>query len=436
MTNDEKLVNGITKDYLKYYKDHLKIDEQVAQSKAIYKGAPVPYLYVPKFVTKKQLIDFNQIVKDIFNLVNKTIDLYKSHQAVRDLYNFDPRLEELILLESPYEARVPMGRFDLFYYGIGDYKFCELNTDGSSAMNEDMVLSGIISNSQLLNALREDYDIHSFELFDTWVQEVNNIVKESGRESDNLHLCILDFIKDKPSVEFLEFKKAFEKSGYHVTIADPRNLTYESGHLYVNNHKIDVIYRRLVTKDLMEHYDEIPNLIEGLLANNTLIIGNIRSQVVHTKMFFKVLHDKAFQKYLNKDEIDYINKHIPYTKYLTEIKDKYLKDKERYIVKPMDSYASKGVFCGKDYSVEVFKEKLSAACNAGYLIQEYCKPAETQNILFKSESSYEVPRFRNITGLFVYNESLYGIYSRLGLNPIISGLHDGYTVPTFYIGEK
>jgi hypothetical protein len=49
--------------------------------------------------------------------------MYLENEEVRKIYNFDARLEELILLEKPYKANVPMGRFDIFYYEKGKYKF-------------------------------------------------------------------------------------------------------------------------------------------------------------------------------------------------------------------------------------------------------------------------------------------------------------------------
>jgi len=436
MTNEQKLIEDIAKNYTSYYEDFIKIDGEVKNSKAVYKGEPVPFLYIPKLFTKEDVVDFNVITKDIFKLVNKTINLYLENEEVRKIYNFDARLEELILLEKPYKANVPMGRFDIFYYEKGKYKFCELNTDGSSAMNEDMVLSEIIGESLLLRKLKEDYDIHSFELFDTWVSEVDAIGKEAGITKKNPTVCILDFIHDEPSIEFVEFKKSFEKNGYDVVIADPRDLVEEKGYLYYEDRKIDIIYRRLVTKDLMEKYDEIPDLIRGIKSNKTCIIGNLRSQIVHTKLFFRVLHDETFQKYLTEEEIEYIDAHIPVTEKITEIKKKYIENKDCFIVKPIDDYASKGVFSGLDLTKTEWTIKLKNAMKENYLIQEYCQPAYSENIIFDSADDFTVKKFRNITGLFVYNESLYGIYSRLGLNSIISGIHEGYTVPSFYIGNK
>jgi len=177
-------------------------------------------------------------------------------------------------------------------------------------------------------------------------------------------------------------------------------------------------------------------LSQGIKANKTCIIGNLRSQIVHTKLFFKVLHDERYQKYLTVEEIRYINSHIPITEKIKEVKDKYILNKNSLIAKPIDNYASKGVFAGNDLTNEEWIVQLERIKHENYLIQEFCQPSYSKNIIFESNEEYIVEDFRNITGLFVYNESLYGIYSRLGLNSIISGLHEGFTVPSFYIEKN
>ena len=59
----------------------------------------------------------DEATKNIFKIVNRTIDLYMKEAGVRALFGFDPRLEELILSTvngHGYQANVPM--VDLIYF--------------------------------------------------------------------------------------------------------------------------------------------------------------------------------------------------------------------------------------------------------------------------------------------------------------------------------
>ncbi|MGM0380038.1 MAG: hypothetical protein ACQEQE_09855 [Bacillota bacterium] len=425
------LYNELIENKEIYIKDFKKMKEKVKNSKAIYKEEPVPFLYLPKIYSKKELKEFKKITERIFDLVNTTINLYLNKKEVRDLYNFDKRLDELIRLDHGYVTNVPMGRFDLFYYGKDNYKFCELNTDGSSAMLEDKELGDILSKSKIMRKYKEKKDIKRFELLNSWVDEVDKIKDEFfEKEKQSYNLAIIDIFEKEPSYEFKEFKKHFNNRDYNCFIADARDVKYKDGYIYYGDKKIDIVYRRLVTKDLMENYNKINDFIKGIKAKKTCTIGSIKSQVVHTKLFFKVLHDKRFKKYINKEQKKFIDKAIPKTYKLNKVKKEYIDKKDKYIIKPIDSYASKGVFSGKDFSKAKWLDLLNAKVNQNYLIQQYCKPCLEKNVLIDSED-IEIKKFNKIIGLYVYNENLTGIYTRVGLNPIISGLHDCFTLPSF-----
>lgn len=439
---ENKMTDTIMSNRETYTKDYYNTIKAVSKSKAIYKGEPVPFLYVPKLYTEEDIRTFETAVQGIFDVVNKTIQLYLSEEKVRKLFGFDPKLEELIRLPHFYDINVPMGRFDIFYYGNGQYKFCELNTDGSSAMNEQKELSQVLRESQLIKDFEGEYSFETSELFHSWVHavEVNytqHLHKKELVKKDKCKttIAIVDFIDKSTSIEFEVFAEAFHNEGYNCIILDPREISVSNdGYMECDGEIIDVVYRRLVTKDLMDRYEEIPGFIEGLFAGKTCVIGSIKSQVVHTKRFFEVLHHPLFREYLNKELIAFIDAHIPYTAPLKkdELSYEYIKNKDDYIIKPVDYYASKGVCAGSDYNDASWEKLLKEKSVEDYIIQQYCPVSLVDNVLANKEGKLERHKFKTITGMFVYNEKLTGVYVRGGLNSIISGLHDGYTFATFF----
>jgi glutathionylspermidine synthase len=433
-----------------YFADYQLTIEKVSKSGAIYHGKPVPFLYLPKIFTKQDVHNLGEAVKNIFTIVNHTIELYMQQASVRALFGFESRLEELILSTARgpgYRANVPMGRFDLFYYPDGGYKLCELNADGASAMNEENELTNVLLGTLAMQEITKDYCVKRFELFESWVEEVKHIYNEylvstqevplpnNQKGYANTTVAILDFIDKGNLLEFEIFQDRFKKAGFNCIIIDPRDLTYNKGKLFHHDCGIDIIYRRLVTKDLMDRYEEIPELIQGILANQTCIIGPIKSQVIHTKRFFEVLYQPALRAFLSKDEIAYIDEHVPFTKPLQDNEDwnTYLSDKDQYIVKPVDGYASQGVCAGKDFSPEAWAALLKEKLQEDFIIQEYCPLALSENVIYDDQGKATLYEFHNLTGLFVYNQKLAGIYSRAGLNAIISGQHGGYTVSSVYV---
>lgn len=455
MTYESKLVQRLFADYDTYKQDFDQMKHQVAHSKAIYKGAPVPYLHIPKLYNDADMATFSAALDGIHDICERTIALYLEKPEIRALFGFDERLEALILQPHHYKTTVPMGRFDIFYYGPGDFQFCELNADGASAMNEDHELSQILMNSALMNSIKDEIQVEKFELFHSWVSEVKTIYAEYLENTllDTAHagtahaaeisslkplVAILDFIDKGSSIEFEVFKRTFEEDGFDAIIIDPRDLKISDGHLMADGRKIDIIYRRLVTKDLMDRYDEVPVLIEGILAGKTCFIGSLKTQIIHTKRFFEVLYAPEIQPFFTAEQLAFIKKHVPFTRPLKrdEHYQDYLAHKDAYIIKPVDYYASKGVCAGKDYTDQQWAALLEEKCCEDFIIQKYCPVALVDNVLEMPDGGLEQRTFKTITGLFTYNRKLAGVYVRAGLNAIISGLHDGYTMSTLHYKNR
>lgn len=444
MTYEKRLVETFFSEFDRFKPDFDASKDAVSHSKAIYKGAPVPHLYVPKLYGPNDLNTFKEALSGMHRVAKRTIELYLEHEEIRALFGFDERLDALIRVPHGYKNTVPMGRFDIFYYGPGDYQFCELNADGASAMNEDHELSQILMKTALMDTVKDQIEVTRFELFHSWVEEVKHLYGEfveadSDRTAEpKPTVAILDFMDKGSPIEFEVFKTAFIEGGFNCHIVDPRALEVLDGHLYYDKIKLDIIYRRLVTKDLMDHYDEIPALVEGLLSGKTCVIGSIKTQIIHTKRFFEVLYEPELRKYLDEESIAFIEAHVPYTRPLKRHEgfDEYLQNREAFIIKPVDYYASKGVCAGKDYDDETWSRLLDEKLKEDYIIQRYCPVSLVDNVYEAADGQLTRESFNTITGLFTYNEKLAGVYVRAGLNAIISGLHDGYTMSTLAYQEK
>lgn len=422
----------------KYYEDYKEAFEKVSNSTAIYKGKPIPFLAHPMFVTENELNQFQKIGDMMLSITNKLTKTYLEDSKFRKYFGFSELLEELILVDNGYDINVPIGRFDIFFKDYDNFKFCELNTDGSSAMNEDNQLAQILLETQALKDFGNQYKLNYFELFFSWVDESIKIYNKYTVENKKPNVAIVDFIESATTFEFEEFKKAYEERGYNCIIVDPRDLKYKDGDLYHEDYKIDLVYRRIVTFELIERSEEIKDFIQAYKDKAVCVIGSIRSQIVHNKIVFKILHDDYTLNLLSEEEQDFVKKHVPLTKIFSGDKSVFnqvLNNKEKYIMKPFDLNASRGVYTGRDFSQEEWEEKLLESWSEDYLYQEYCDPY-TRDFVVYEDGEAVVKEFKQIIGLFLYNEKLAGLYTRIGENNIISGLTEYYTLPNIKAEEK
>ncbi len=436
-------VSEINREYIdlilsnpeEYSKDYELTVEKVANSNAKYKGKPVPFLYHPMLFSEDDIENFNKISEVIISITNKVTDKYVSDANFRKKFKFPKLIEELIQVDNGYDINVPIGRFDIFYNNIENFKFCEINTDGSSAMNEDNTIGKILLGTKALKDFGSIYNLDYFELIDSWVDDSIEIYKKYAPNDDNPNVAIVDFVESGTSAEFEEFKKSYVKKGYNCIIADPRELTYRDGKLYKDDYRIDLVYRRIVTFELIDKVDQIPDFIEAYKNKAFCCIGSIRSQVVHNKIIFKILHDKDTLELLDKDEQEFVKKHIPFTGIFSgdnQVFELVLNDKDKYIMKPMDLNASQGVFVGKDVSFEEWEKRLKEVWNKDYIYQEFCEPYLREHIVF-NDGKPSIEKFKSIVGLFIYKEKFAGIYTRISKSNIISGITNYYTLPNILV---
>lgn len=395
-------------------------------------------LAIPSIYTNEDVIFFKNELHTLYGIFEKVLQAYRNSTDIRRLFGYSKQLEELILLEQPYKSTVPIARIDLFYNKeTKQYKFCEFNTDGSSAMNEDRELNTALKMTEAYKIFSKNKKIATAELFNSWVECFCRLYSDYSNGSKPSAIAITDFLDKGTKSEFEVFANAFEKAGIYAEICDIRDFRYDGKRLISPNNKvIDAVYRRAVTADIMNEYNKLQPFISAVKNNDVCLLGDFRTQLPHNKILFNVLHLDEIQHIFNDDERKFIKEHIPYTRLLTKqaiTECDACKNKDGWIIKPQDSYASKGFFAGENCSREQWEALLEKNCGTGYILQEFCMPYKSQNIDLTADN----PHFANystLLGLFVYDGNLQGLYTRASKGDIITTQYDELTLPTIVVG--
>ena len=398
-------------------------------------------VHIPKVFDSQTIDVFKDIVKVSCNIFGKVIKEYKASSSFRKLFPFSEELEKLILLPEQYDGFLPIARIDIFYHeDTGDFQFCEINTDGTAAMLRDVeIRKALIHNPAHQNVIRE-FDLQPFELFDSWVRTFMSIYRTYPKNKENPTVGIVDFLENATYREFEEFKKHFEDAGIRCEICDIRKLEYKDGALYSpTGARIDAVYRRAVTADIMDHYGEVTDFLDAVRDDSVFIAGAFSTQIIHTKWLFYVLHHEMTEKILTDSELEFVKKHVPFT---VEFSEKYISldevrlNKDKYILKPMDAYASKGVYAsGREYSPAEWEKLTAELYGKGFICQQYCEQYLTDNIDFAWGDGKWHP-YINMPGLYSYNTEFAGILMRMACEENIIVAHENErTAAVFTVKE-
>lgn len=432
-----RLQEQVYQTYVSHIKEHeeenrkgaMAMKENLEHSPLNYMGILDKTVHIPKVFDEETVNHFRQISKTTHALFEKVIKEYRSQEDYRALFPFSKELEELILLPIQGESLLPMARFDLFYHeDTGEFQFCEINTDGAAAMIRDLEIRKALINNPAHQAVIRQYDLEPFECFDTWVQTFVSMYDKYPKKKKNPNIAMVDFLENATLREFDEFARRFQDAGYNCEICDIRDLTYKDGVLYApTGNTIDAIYRRAVTADIMDHFEEVSAFIQAAKDDAVFFAGSFATQLIHTKWLFYVLHHPRTQTFLTEEEQTFVKTHVPLT---VEFSSDYItleevrQRKNEFILKPMDAYASKGIYAaGKEYDQDAWNELTEELYGTGMICQEYCEQYMKDNIDFAWGDGKWHP-YLNMPGLYTYNGEFQGILMRTACEENIIVAHE------------
>ncbi len=447
MTSYKEVFEAYKAQILEHREDNragaMKMKAAIEQSPLKYNGVLEKTVHIPKVFDEPTVARFQEIVEISCRIFQKVIRGYREEERIRRLFPFPEELKELILLPVPYKGVLPISRLDIFYNEeTGDFQFCEINTDGTAAMFRDVELRKALAFNPAHQAVSQMYDLEPFELFDSWVSTFMELYGTYAKRVEQPHVAIVDFMENATSPEFDMFASAFQKAGISCEICDIRTLQYKGGKLLNRDGKqINAIYRRAVTADVMSHYEEAGGFLSAVKDDAVFFAGAFETQLIHTKWLFYVLHHPDMRALLTQEEQGFVDAHVPKT---VEFSSDYIaleevwKKKDDYILKPMDAYASKGVYAaGREYSQKEWEKLCAEHYGKGMICQQYCTQYLTPNIDFAWGDGEWHP-YINMPGLYSYNGRFAGVLMRMACEEKIIVAHENErTAPVFTVkGRK
>ena len=425
----------------------------MAASTAIVHHQVVASSFVPRLYDGRTRTLMEQVVETTHGILVKVIEHYLADPAYRALFRYDPRLAELILLPRGYDAVLPFARFDVFLdEDTGEVAFCELNGDGSSGMNEDREIVHSVEGTATFREFARRHHVESCELFDAWVREFCAIYATYEHAVEHPRFAVCDYLENGVVDEFHLFAQRFEGAGHPCSVCDVRSLSFDGEALRDDKgRQIHAVWRRCVTNDVLEHWDESQALIEAVRARKVALIGSFAGHIVHDKQIFEMLFHPATRAFLTPDEAAFIDRTVPQTRFLDEAGvdlDTVRADKDLWIIKPTDAYGAADVYAGCACDQEEWERPIerfaNGAAGAPFLVQRYITPHKTLTLPpdegIEGRADADVPRagtlYNNLEGLYCYNGRFQGVFSRLGPYPTISKPMKGMTAATIFVGER
>jgi hypothetical protein len=293
--------------------------------------------------------------------------------------DLDPEEERLALSDPGVRSSSSSARLDSFMSDRARY--VEYNAESPAGMAYSDNLQEVFAELPVVRAFRKKFRLRALPVRARQLATMLRAFRQWGREATPV-IAIVDW-KGLPTVsEFEMFKDSFERRGIRALICDPTELEYRRGKLYANGTRVNLVYRRVLTTELLARGDEARAMRDAYLDGAACVVNTFRAKLLHKKMSLALLSDERFASLYSDQQLRAIDAHIPWTrkvregattrggKRIADLPAYVAERREELVLKPNDEYGGKGVVLGWTVDPHEWEQSVQVALTQSYVVQE------------------------------------------------------------------
>jgi uncharacterized circularly permuted ATP-grasp superfamily protein len=287
---------------------------------------------------------------------------------LRRQLDLDPEEERLALADPGCRDSSPSSRLDGFF--TDRLRYVEYNAESPAGMAYGDNLAAVFDALPVMREFKKRWRVRAIPTRKRQLATMLRCFREWGRAATPT-IAIVDWTGLPTTSEWEMFREFFEANGIRTLICDPRELEYANGKLFARGTHVTLVYRRVLTSELIAKDDPRRPLRRAYLDGAVCVVNTFRAKLLHKKMSLALLSDPAYARLYSTGDRRAISRHVPWTRKLTpRLVDDVSTRRETLVLKPNDEYGGKGVVLGWTTSQAEWDRTLSAALHSSYVVQE------------------------------------------------------------------
>lgn len=409
---------------------------------------PLHTFLKPVFISIDEVETIADVIHHVIKILEKVTHLYFSHPDLRENFYVDAQAEKIINIEHRYPKNVIISRPDSFLID-GIMKFVEFNCDSPAGCGLSDVVQELFLQQLPFQKMSSEYDFPFKRRTDCLLEALLDAYKEFNGKNEHPNIAIVDWNEVRTQNEFQIIQARFKELGYETTIADPRELKFTNGRLEHNGFPIDLVYRRVIFKELMERIDQVREFIEADHEAKVCVVNPLRSRLASTKGILSIITNlKDYKQFFTEEEIHIINRHIPWTRRVIDMQTHYednpvflyrhiIAHKDGLVLKPADSYGGRDVMIGCESDQDTWNNLVHRIIrnHEDWVVQKYVPITEMTVPIQRNNIVSLVSKKFNVNP-FVLNHQYAGSMARLSDESVINVSAGGGLVPVMTYQRK
>ena len=276
--------------------------------------------------------------------------------------------ERLAMADPGFKFSSPSVRLDSFF--ADEVRFVEYNAESPAGMAYSDNLTAVFARLPVMKAFRKLFRGRFIPTRRRQLRAMLHAFNQWGGSATPV-IGIIDWEGLPTAPEFEMFKAFFEEAGIKTVICDPRALEFRRGKLYAQGAAVNLVYRRVLTSELLARGDGTRALREAYMAGAVCVVNSFRAKLLHKKMSLALLSDDRYQRLYTPAQRTAIQRHIPWTRRVRpELAEEIARRRETLVLKPNDEYGGKGVVLGWTVDQAEWESAIDVATTQSYVVQE------------------------------------------------------------------
>lgn len=425
--------------------DHLALSGRLVQGGAVFGGRPLCTVLRPDLVLRAQHELVRRAVRHFRRAVVKAKERVVADPELLDLLALTDGERRLFEINPVYRSFGVLTRLDAMLAG-DDLQLVELDAEGAFGCAYADRLTDLFEGFQPLREFSRGRRTAPLYMGNALVGAVLDTWHEFGGTKVP-RVAVVDWKEVQTRAELELLCETFRRHGVPARFVDPRALELAGDALTADGERIDVVYRRARTSELLGRADEVKALFTAYEAGSACVVNSFRAKVLDKKTLFSLLHDPVIQERFTPEEIEVVRKHVPWTRRVAEgtttgpdgeaidLLPWISEHRAALVLKPNDENSGRGVLLGAGVEQSVWDQAIKVALHDPSVVQRRVglpsamfPEAGAAGELFYARRHLEL-------GAYLFRGETRGLLTRLSATAMWNVNAGAGTVPTFVLED-
>lgn len=447
-----KLIQQVNADFQKILEKHPNpygvyqaLSKGMSDNGCTFGSGPMPLYIKPYFIDGARMPEIRWTTEVLMRIMNKIAEVYYKDESSKAMFYMSPQETELADIPVGYHTRVQITRNDAFLTEKDIY-YIEFNADSPGGPMYSDVQGHLIQQSEPFVELCRKYTIGRDLIMWQILRMLLTCYREWGGTKEFPNICISAGPGGGTTPEFHAIIAWLKRMNFNAEFVGTTEWTYANGKLTTpGGLQPDIIYRRGWIGDWIEHMDGIKPIIKALRDRKVCMVNPLSSTLAANKSIFAVLQRPEILKMFTEEEQGVIRKYLPWTRVFEKTKtdrhgkmidlpDFVSKNKDLFVLKPIDQYGGKDVIVGFATSETDWLTWCDKACapKGKFIVQDTVPIPEEALPIFEGEKLVFAKKKINVN-FYCYGGIYTGGVVRSSDSPVINVHKGGGMTPVMFV---